>query len=275
VLFRSKPTRIARWIWSNGLNLNLCPFCEAESPDAFDLYALSGFEHNARRTERTEQILDMLNAIHRSYSVARWQLLQGAGVAGRPPRDHVVIQRASQDAQHDLKTGMLLTAASGFYSILNQTAAALNAYFGLNHGEFQISLAKVWWPAGSRKRHIPRKRSDLHPRLQRTPFLMLSALHRLAFSFEHGSGRYAPLRTLRNSIEHHVVVVRQEELDTQYYKYVDAPNLENNVIKLGQIAKAALLYLGGSIWMEEFKRLQRRMSHGAAVTPGERWVERK
>lgn len=264
----------AKWIWTRGLNLNLCPYCAIESPEAFDQYALSGLGSDPRKMERSEQILDMLNAIHRSYSVARWQLLQGSAGIVELPQDHVVVLRGAQDARHDLATGLLVSAASGFYSVLNQVGSALNAYFDLKHDRRWVDLARVWWELGPRKQGVPRTRSELHPKFQRRPSPMLSALHRLALSLEHGNGRYAPLRKLRNDIEHHVVVVRQYESTSCLYECVTDGRLAGDVTKLGRISKAALLYLGGALWMEEYQRLKLRSRKSGIIVPGTQWVDR-
>lgn len=271
---KTKPTKVAKWIWKNGLNLNLCPYCAEETPEGYDLYALQGFHSDSSKSGRIEQVHDMLNAIHRSFSTARWQALQGFGVSGRVPRDHVVIQRAAADSRHDLRTGLLLTASSGFYSVLHQVAAATDAYFRLRHKPFAIDLARIWWPSGSRKKGIPRRRGELHPRFQRSRHVMLSALYRLAFSCERGAGRYASLRDLRNSIEHHVVVVRDVDAKSLMYRNVETEKLKEEVLNLGRIAKAALLYLGGAIWLEEYKRLQRASKRPVVITQGTKWVNR-
>lgn len=271
---KTKPSKVAKWIWETGLNLNLCPYCAEETPEAYDLYALQGFHSDSSKPERIEQVHDMLNAIHRSFSTARWQALQAFGVSGRPPRDHVVIQRSAVDAHHDLRTGLLLTAASGFYSVLHQVAAAADSYFRLGHNPLAIDIARIWWPSGSRSKGIPRRRVELHPQFQRTRHSMLSALYRLAFSCERATGRYAPLRELRNSIEHHVVVVRDIEAKSPMYRSVEAGRLKEDVLNLGRIAKAALLYLGGAIWLEEYKRLGRSSKKPVVITQGTKWVER-
>jgi hypothetical protein len=271
---KTKPTKVAKWIWENGLNLNLCPYCAEETPEGYDLYALQGFHSDSSRPERIEQVHDMLNAIHRSFSTARWQALQGFGVSGRVPRDHVVIQRAAVDAHHDLRTGLLLTATSGFYSVLHQVAAATDSYFRRGHNPYGIDLARIWWPSGSKRKSIPRRRDELHPRFQRTRHVMLSALYRLAFSCERATGRYASLRDLRNNIEHHVVVVRDLEIQSPMYRSVETARLKDDVLNLGRIAKAALLYLGGAIWLEEYKRLQRPSKKPVVITHGTKWVDR-
>lgn len=271
---KTKPTKVAKWIWENGLNLNLCPYCAEETPEGYDLYVLQGFHSDSNKPERIEQLHDMINAIHRSFSTARWQALQAFGVSGRVPRDHVVIQRAAVGAHHDLRTGLLLTSASGFYGVLHQVAAAADSYFRLGHNPNAINLARIWWPSGSKKKGIPRRQDELHPRFRRTRHVMLSALYRLALSCERGTGRYASLRELRNSIEHHVVVVRDLDAKSPMYRNVEGGRLKEDVLNLGRIAKAALLYLGGAIWLEEYKRLRRPSKKPVVVTQGTKWVDR-
>ena len=58
------------------------------------------------------------------------------------------------------------------------------------------------------------------------------------------------------------------------YKSVERARLREDVLAVGRIAKAALLYLGGSIWLEEFKRLKKRSGKSGPLGHGTKWVDR-
>ena len=275
-LRHGKQSRTTRWIAENGLNLNPCPLCLIETPEAFDTYSLAGHLSGGRRRPSEQETLDMVNAIHRSYSSARWILLSAAGVGSRPPADHVVTATGAADADHSLRTGLLLDAAAGFYNVLNQVASCVNAYLHLGHPRRKLDLARLWSKPSRRARvPIPLLRADLHPGVTRVASPMLSALYRLALSLEHGSGRYSHLRSLRNRIVHGVVVVRGEADASSYYEVVAKDDLLSDVVKLGRVSKAAVLYLGAMIWRAEYERLKRAKRKGDAVGYGHHPVDRR
>lgn len=268
-----KTTRVINWIWSSGLNLNLCPWCRAETPDAFDTYALPGVLTGVGRRPPIPVVYDLVNSLHRSYSTARWLLAQGCGIAGRLPADHVVTQKGSEDAQHDLRGGLLLQAASAFFGVLHQVAASTNAYFRLGYKPPRIDLEKIWWQHGTKRAvlarlRMPEKRDQLHPRFRKRPSRMLCALFRLSRSLLRDGGRYWHLRQLRNSIQHGVIVVGGASTSGRYLETISAEQLRTNAIQLGRIAKAALLYFGGAVWKAEHERVERVERKGGRVVPG-------
>ena len=271
-LRRRRPTRVARWIWENSLNLNLCPHCRLETPRAFDTYALPAHLKASRRRPRPDELVDMVNALHRSFACARWILLQGAGVLRAVPDDHVVILE-NQGSQHDLKTGLLLDAASSFYGVINQVAYCVNSYYHLGHNPIGVDIFRVW-SRRSQTRRFTERRSDLHPRLRRYPSRGLSALYCLARSFRHQTGRYEALRRLRNYVEHRLVVVREGDRTSRYFETVPGNQLLPQALRLGRIARAAILYLGAALWVEEHRRLKNAVRDGAVVLPNGEFVSR-
>ncbi len=257
-----------RWIWQNRLALNPCPLCEVESPDAFDLYPLAQRLEGGRRTPPIEDLHDMVNAVCQAFAVARW-LLYRATEAGAEEEDHVISVPGSAGAVHDLQLGLTMASVTGFYGVLGKIAYAVNAYFNLGHPPGFVTFQSIWRPTGGGRGAIPSRRSDLHPKLVRTPTPALSALYRLALSTEHGLGRYQSLRTLRNQIEHHLVVGVEGEKTSPYFRAIRPSQLRRDALRLGQIVKAAIWYFGGTLLRGEQERLKRALRRGTPVGRGQ------
>jgi len=104
----------------------------------------------------------------------------------------------------------------------------------------------------------------------------MSALYNLASSFDLAGGRYRALRELRNDLEHHVVVVRNGTAPAAGgLKVILEADLRRDALHLGKLAKAALLYFGGSVWRAEFQRAKRGEQRGRRIVPGHSPVEKQ
>jgi len=266
---RPKPKPISasdveNWIWEHRLALNPCPLCRVETPDAFDIFTLPSHLGGGKRRPSTDELLDLVNSLHRSYGTARWCLLQGMEVVPLTAREQIVLARESRRVRHDLGTGLLMTAFSEFYSLLGQVAFALNSYLHLGHKASQVTLDTIWSRPGSQKQ-FPKTRPEFHPAITRMTTPALAALYQLAVSLEHGLGRYDELRKLRNKIEHHVIVVADEKTSSSYFVEVGYNELAEKTIRMGRIARAALWYFGGTVWYAEYQRLRRVQKKGHLV----------
>ena len=264
--------RDVRWIWESRLALNPCPLCRRDSPDAFDLFPLAGRLEGGIRHPEVDVVLDMVNCLCRNYATARWILFKA--LADRSVEsDHVITLRGNESARHELPVGLLMSAASGFYALLGQIAFSLNSYFRLGHNTRRITFETVWGRLGTRG--LPQSRSSLHPALRRRPSPALAALYWLAQSFAHGLGRYANLRELRNSLEHHVVCTFDTPTRSKYFVSTDRRQLEESTLRLGRIARAALWYFGGAVLYGERERALRVIQRGQIVSRGTRGTVRR
>lgn len=243
------------WIWRNRLALNPCPICRIESPDAFDLYPLPGRLQAPRRRPPVEHVLELVNSLCQSFATARW-LLFTATDSGRPlEADHVISLKGLPRARHTLRIGLMMAALSGFYSVLGQAAFAMDSYLQLGHDRPHLTIDTVWGKPG--RRGFPKSRKDMHPSLLRRSAQPLNALYRLAESLQHGLGRYATLRSLRNHLEHHVVVATEATVESRYFITALTPDLTSSAYSLGRIAKAAVWYLSAIILNGELERVRR------------------
>jgi hypothetical protein len=254
------------------LALNPCPRCRSCSPEAFDLFPLARRLQGGRRQPSTEEVLDLLNGICRSYATARWLLYKA--VADRPTeKDHVITIQGYDSARHELPVGLLMSATSGFFSVLSQIAFAINSYYSLGHAPHRVNLETVWGLPG--RRGLPQDRGALHPRLRRRSASAIAALYCLAQSFEHGLGRHTDLRGLRNSLEHHAVVAFDAPVDSLYYVAVGVGGLQAQAFQMGHLAKAAVWYFGGAVLHGERERLKRSLRRGQNVTAVTKGVVRR
>jgi hypothetical protein len=261
----------AAWIWENGLALNPCRYCARDTPEAFDQYVLEGRLAGGRRRPSVEEVAEIVNAWHRSYSAARWNLLQASGLSSELLNEQVPFMVGFSETEHGLETGLLLTAVTGFHSILGHIAYGLNTYLHLGHQDKSIDLGSMWSrPGWKRPRNMPpmpTKRADLHPRLRLTSARSLSALYNVAWSIETAEGIYRNLRLLRNHAEHHVVVVSSSKrCASQYFHVLDSSDLRRQTIALGRLVKAAMWYAGGVLWWHEGQRAKQAIGRGERVT---------
>ena len=255
--------RDVRWIWESGLALNPCPVCRQDSPEAFDLFPLAGRLEGGIRHPEVDVVVDLINSLCRNYATARWILYKA--LADLPTEsDHVITIQGNISARHELPVGLLMSAASGFYALLGQIAFSLNSYFRLGHDARKVTFESVWGKLGNRG--LPQDRAGLHPALRRRSVPALAALYRLAQSFTHGLGRYADLRELRNSLEHHVVCTFDAPAKSRYYVSIDRRWLEESTIRLGRITRAAIWYFGGAVLHGEKERARRVIQRGGTVS---------
>jgi len=255
------------WIIEQGLGLNPCPICHVESPGAFDLYPLAARIEGGSRRPPVEAAIEIVNAVCRSYATSRW-ILYKAMCSLPEEGDHVISLRVHPDSVHDLGVGLIMSAISGFYSLLGQTAYGLNSYFRLGHDPKYVTFETVWYDAGSKRKGAPKDRSQIHSKLVRRPWPALSALYSLARSLEIGRGHYEQLRTLRNRIEHHVVVASPTASDEHRFVALSVDELRSAALQMGRIAKAAVWYFGAAVFHDELQRLGRAAKRGCRIHPG-------
>lgn len=259
------------WMWEQGLALNPCGLCGLETPDAFDTYVLQGTLGGARRRASAE-VAEIVNTWHRTFSTARWNLLQAAGAIGDLPGDHVVTTPGLRGTRHDLQIGLLIAAITGFYSVFDKVAYGLNTYLHLGHKPDRVSFSRMWARRDWRRRKdgppMPNARADLHPTFARTAARPLSALYHLAWSIETGEGLYRTLRVLRNETEHRLLVATPHHASSNYFSTIEPSELKRQAIAVGRLAKAAMWYAGGTLWWREAQRLRRATRAGHLVMAG-------
>lgn len=268
------PSPIAEWVWSNRLNLNLCPLCRQDTPEAYDLYSL--FQHltSPRRRPSAAELLSIVNTVHRSFASARALMMLADGVGSPIAPAHVITQSPTDPSGLTLRTGFMLAAASSFYGVLNQVSFGLNSYLHLGHEANVVNFERIWSRPSKQRPPLPKRKREFHPRFARSSSLMLNAIYGIALSFDAKDGRYSSLRRLRNDIEHHLVVVDGRSKESSYFAVYRPAQLRVDVLALGRLAKAAVLYFGGAIWMEEVKRLRKKQRGGKYVTGGYAEVQR-
>lgn len=262
------PSDYQRWIWDSQLALNPCPLCRADTPDVFDLFPLQGHFSAPQRRPSTDVVLDIVNRLCQGYATARWQLYSAVSPSAVLESEHQVYVPTSSGAEFGLTAGLLMSACTGFFSILNNVAYALNVYFTLGMLPKDVTLESVWHESGSRA--LPQQESSMRRRLNRPDNHGLTALFELTRSLGRGQGRYAPLRELRNGIEHRLVLAHSSSFgDRGALEFVDRSTLEQSAVALGRVSKAAVWYLSAAILHEERRRLSRALRAGEPVGRGQ------
>lgn len=262
-----KKTPVQQWIWQNRLGLSNCPICMDESPNAFDIYPLALKTNLPDKTPRSEEMIEIMNSLCRSYSTARWSLYK-ANTGSIEEEDQVITLQVSSETQHDIRIGLVMASISGFYSLLGQVAFGMNSYFKLGHKIQRVNLERIWCHPDSKSNEVPKIKSEIHTELTKNPSSALSALHALTLSIDTAKGRYGFLRDLRNRIEHRIVIPSHTVKDSEYYSSVQCSELESAAFKLGRIAKAAIWYFGGAIHHNEISNLKTLESKGIVPENG-------
>jgi tetratricopeptide (TPR) repeat protein len=268
---KQKPMRSdVQWIWSNRLALNPCPICMVDSPDAFDLFPLSGVLTAPRRRPPTKDLFVVLNAILGTFGTARWQLWSAESPESVLPLDHIIQHSGSGGTLVDLRIGLKMSAFSGFYRVLGQIASALNNCLALKHPPEKVTFNNVW--GKPRVREFARTVGELNSGVRRRNSDPLSALYYLAASLERGLGRYQHLRILRNHIEHRLAAPfpKTTKSRTPYYEPFAVADLSRDVYVIGRLARAAIWYLCAVFSVEERRRVQVARREGHVIGGGTR-----
>src|SRR5207244_3053791 len=92
-----------------------------------------------------------------------------------------------------------------------------------------------------------------------------TALYGLTRSLEKAHGRYYPLRELRNSIEHHVVLTLSRPAHLQHAIGVHIDSLRESAFNLGRLAKAALWYFAAACFWSERQRARLAAASGFPI----------
>lgn len=258
------PSDYERWIWDSRLALNPCPICRVDTPDIFDLFPLQGHFSAPRRRPPVDVVLDIVNRLCQGFATARWQLYSASSPGAVREVEHQVYVPTSSGAEFGLTAGLLMSACTGFFSILNNIAYAINVYFRLGLTPQAVTLESIWHRSGART--LPQLESAMRSRLNRPNNHGLTALFELTRSLERGQGRYAHLRELRHGIEHRLVLARSTSSGEQgELTLVDRSTLEHSAIELGRIAKAAVWYLSAAFLHEERRRVRRALGAGEQI----------
>lgn len=252
------------WILDHYLGLNPCPICALETPAAFDLYPFTGRLEAPRRRPPTTHVVELVNALCRSYSTARWLLLR-ATTEAELESDHVISLPGLPQVKTGLRSGLLLAATGSFYAVLGQAAYALDSYMRLKHNRRRLTFDTVWGLPGCKG--FPSDKTDIHPRIRSQQMPPLTAFYSLSLSFQHGLGRYSHLRTLRNQLEHHVVLTTDSPLESRYFVTVSLQQLQEAAFSLGRLARAAVWYLSASFLGFEQRRARASAARGETIVP--------
>jgi len=267
---------LVRFYWEHGLSLNMCPLCQRETPDAYDMFVLPAFLQAPGRWPPLSEVLDAVNSLQQRYVVARWCLALALGVEPIASHEEIPTLNASADASFSHEAGLLLLSVQALYGIFDQIAFTLNGYLRLGHDPRDANLRRIWRRRNDKNAKFPESRRDIHPRLGGVSAPCLTALYLLAASLYSAGGRYQRLRTLRNAVEHHgVVTVRGVHSVEGLLKKLDIEAVRTDALYLGRVCKAAVLYLGGALWKLEYDRLQGARRRGEAVAVGGEWPVRR
>ncbi|MBX3132436.1 MAG: hypothetical protein KF689_03465 [Gemmatimonadaceae bacterium] len=262
------PSDYQKWIWSSRLALNPCPLCRVDTPAVFDLFPLQGHFSAPRRSVPVDLVLDMVNRLCQGYATARWHLYAAVSKHAVRESEHQVYVPTGSGAEFGLSSGLLMSACTAFFSLLNNVAYAVNVYFRLGLAPQAVTLESIWHRKDG-ARSLPSTESDMRRRLYRTDNHGLTALFELTRSLERGKGRYSHLRELRHGIEHRLVLSHSSVPGAKSeLTLVDRSTLEESAFALGRVAKAAVWYFSAAVLHEERRRARRAALAGEQIRHG-------
>jgi hypothetical protein len=225
-------------------------YCEAAIADPIFISLITKVEDN----ETFYNLAKYINQIKEDYAVARMLLVQSQ----YKQKDFDNISRRTDFvntldySQFNLYTGLLKSAFSEAYSILDKIAVFINDYYKLGLPEDKIYFTSVWQKNGKIRDEILNSRN-----------ISLYALYDIYQDFK--SNHYGKIQKIRNAITHRLLVIYDSML-TNWDKKDDKHNIGYNTmvdktIELLRLTKSAIIYLINFVNMEE----NRKRTPGAII----------
>jgi len=195
-----------------------------------------------------------INQIKEDYAVARLLLIQSQ----YKQKDFDNISRRTDFvntldySQFNLYTGLLKSAFSEAYSILDKIAVFINDYYKLGLPEDRIYFTSVWQKNGKIRNEILNSKN-----------ISLYALYDIYQDFK--SNHYGKIKQIRDAITHRLLVIFDSML-TNWDKKDDKHNIGYNTmldktVELLRLTKSAIIYLINFVNMEE----NRKRTPGAII----------
>jgi hypothetical protein len=154
------------------------------------------------------------------------------------------------------------------YGVFDRIAVLLNHHLSLGIGEKELSFANLFFKSEKRKRIF---RQHSYPEA-----VGLRALLFLSSSFETSEGRFGPLRTLRNSLQHSIVIPTEDDRVEGFGPWATIPvaTLEARVFQTLRLCRAAMLYAVGFLGDQQKIALRHLQARGIKVPESRIDVER-
>jgi hypothetical protein len=161
-------------------------------------------------------------------------------------------------ADFGLRSGFLKSSLRLSADLLDKCGVFLNLYFALAHPEDQVSFGNFWY---NKRRHDKHFLPEIEKRLSSNRFL--AALYDLQRDLYEG--RYPfPFKHLRNEATHKRLVLSWYGSLDEEVKSFSLSSFQEVTHSLLRVAKAAIIYVIGTVMLEEKDRELARQQNGDA-----------
>lgn len=282
-LGRSKRERAyRRWCLDNRLFLNPLNDVGPHPIAAQDIMTLPSLVTDLKGGPSPPPAIHYFNGLKQEYTTARFALYEGLTDRGVHFSDRSVLLYDTLDyPAFGVGVEHLKTAFRNAYALLDKVAFLLNSYFGLGHGERQVSFRNLWFRDGKGKK--------LHPTLDGRPNWPLRGLFWLSKDIYEDAFRQVTepdaqlLYELRNHLEHKFVAVRDDMLLAATLHEpeplagvfaISFDQLASKALRQLKLARAALVYLAMGVHAEERRRGAERGKRISMSMPLFTWKDR-
>ena len=257
-----KPSSSLRKIHLDRLLLTVNPIlsnCKSEYKDEIffeSMVVLTGDEGN----RWFQSLSHTLNNLKEDFATARYLYYQSQS----QDRDVVDISSITSYmntldyADFGLRSGFLKSSLRLSADLLDKCAVFLNLYLELTHPEDQVSFGNFWY---NKRKHYKGFLPDIKDRLASNQFL--AALYDLQRDLYEG--RYPfPFKRLRNEATHKRLVLSWYGSLDEEVKSFSSSHFQEVTLSLLRVAKAAIIYVIGTVMVEERYRELTRQKDGRA-----------
>jgi tetratricopeptide (TPR) repeat protein len=255
-----KPSSYLRKVLLNRLLLTVNPIlsnCEEEYKDEvfFEKMIVPISDEGNRWFQA---LCHTLNNIKEDFAIARYFYYQSQS----QNRDIIEISRVTSYmdtldyADFGLRSGLLKASLRLSADLLDKCAVFLNLYLELGHPEDQINFGNFWY---KKRKHDKGLLLEINDRLASNHFL--SALYDLQRDLYEG--RYPfPFKRLRNEATHQRLVLSWYGSLDEEVKSFSSSHFQEVTLSLLRVAKAAIIYIIGTIMVEENHKETHRQEDG-------------
>jgi Arc/MetJ family transcription regulator len=247
------------FIWKSGLGLNLCSGCRVDSPTAYDRYPLHGILVDPKAKSAAELEPAEVNVLLQGFTGARSLLWLSRAQAASQVE---VVSWPVDGLAFSRRAGFLAAAFREAYGVLDRIAELLNMRLGI--GIEEPCFDKLFFEKKN-KQLIFRSTAPWPESVG------LRALMYLSASFERDRGRFKELRSLRNDLQHSLVLSGTLHAEKKWpWRAITDDDLEKETFRMLRLTRSAIIYCCESLRAMEWERLKQVRARGEIVLSGAR-----
>jgi tetratricopeptide (TPR) repeat protein len=263
-----------KWVLSRVLFLNPLNDAVQDTIAASDILSLPNTIVSLSEENHTPWRHGLFDQLKQEFVSARFLYYEGIHSKGGHYSDRDVRMFNSLDyPAYGIGTEKLKAAYRGLFSILDKLAFFLNFYLGLQIPERDVYFQSFWYvdrkPKGNR----------LRPEIttyKNWPLMGLYWLSRdlaLDESQEVLEPAMQDMKDIRNSLEHKFLRLHTERVgheiqrETPLSMDLARPAFEEKGLRLLRLVRAALIYLHGSVYIEESRKRKDAEENGKVIPP--------